>query len=54
MKIKALVDHDCSNCPKTIKAGEECLIFFSYPKEPDKREFDVFYLCMKCGEKTSA
>ena len=50
MKITALEDHKCFCCPKIIKKGEECLVFMILPKNPEKEEFDLLYMCLECAK----
>jgi len=52
MKITALEDHKCAYCPRTIKKGEECLACMNLPEKPEKQEYEVLYVCMKCHHGT--
>ena len=53
MKVKALSNHKCYCCGKTIEKGEECIIYFVPSSDPSQREFDTIYTCLKCAEEES-
>lgn len=51
MRITAIEDHKCSCCGNTIKKGTDCYIWFNYPEDRTKTEYEVLYECIECTEK---
>ncbi|MBC7129779.1 hypothetical protein H5T51_00975 [Candidatus Bathyarchaeota archaeon] len=49
MRVKAITDHVCYCCGGAIKKGEECIAFIVSPENPDKAEFDIIYICLRCS-----
>lgn len=51
MKITALTKHECECCRGTIKKGEQCFVWFTYPEDLSKAEFQPIYACVPCVNK---